>query len=40
VDDEAGRMDALRALCVAWWAADLAGAGDDAVTAAVAAAGW
>jgi glycerol 3-phosphatase-2 len=39
-DDDAGRMDALRALCVAWWAAELTDADDDAVTTAVAAAGW
>jgi hypothetical protein len=39
-DDGAGRTDALRALCVAWWAAAPAEADDEAVRAAVAAAGW
>jgi hypothetical protein len=39
-DDDAGRIDALRALCVAWWAAEVADADDDAVRTAVAAAGW
>jgi HAD superfamily hydrolase (TIGR01450 family) len=39
VDGDA-RLDALRALCVAWWDADPAGADDDAVAAAVAAIGW
>jgi HAD superfamily hydrolase (TIGR01450 family) len=39
-DDDAGRVDALRALCVAWWAAEVADADDDAVRTAVAAAGW
>ena len=39
-DDGAGRTDALRALCVAWWAAAPAEADDEAVRAAVAATGW
>ncbi len=38
--DDGGRMDALRALCVAWWAAEAADADDDAIRTAVAAAGW
>jgi glycerol 3-phosphatase-2 len=38
--DESGRVDALRALCVAWWAAGVVDAGDAAVRTAVAAAGW
>lgn len=38
--DEGGRMDALRALCVAWWSAEVAVADEDVVGKAVAAAGW
>jgi HAD superfamily hydrolase (TIGR01450 family) len=39
-EDGTGRTDALRALCVAWWAAEAAEADDEAVRSAVAAAGW
>jgi HAD superfamily hydrolase (TIGR01450 family) len=38
--DDAGRVDALRALCVGWWAADRGETDAGAVDEAVSAAGW